>query len=208
MRVGVVIGVALLLASGFSTGTATAAGPDSITVDPVGAAAAWIPGGSVTFMNGTSMSLLATAESQMPVQLAIAGSCALVGVRVTAQAGAGSCTLTALTRPGNGLAGASNTYRILLAPGWQTAPLIAPPSGSIARGQRVRLGRASLVTTAGQPVEWRVTKGREVCKLIRSPKGATSVIAQRSGACNVRASAPGVEGQWNAYSVYRIYTIS
>ena len=208
MRVGIVIGAATLLISGLSTGAAAAASPDSITVDPVGAAAAWTPGGSVTFMNGTSMSLVATAESQMPVQLAIAGSCALSGARVTAQAGSGSCTLTALTRPGNGYAGASNTYRILLAPGWQTAPLAAPASGAIARGKRMKLGRAGLVTTAGQAVEWRVTKGRGVCELIRSASEATWVIARRSGSCNVRASAPGVDGQWNAYAVYRIYTIT
>ena len=208
MRVGFVMGAALLLIAGLPTGTAAAASPDSITVDPVGAAAAWTPGGSVTFMNGTSMSLVATAESQMPVQLAIAGSCALAGTRVTAKGGSGSCTLAALTRPGNGYAGASNTYRILLAPGWQTAPLAAPASGTIARGTRVKLGQARLVTTAGQPVEWRVTKGRGVCELIRSASGATSVIARRSGACNARASAPGVDGQWNAYAVFRVYTIS
>lgn len=208
MRIGVVIGAALLLTAGLSTGTAAAASADSITVDPVGAAAPWAPGGSVTFMNGTSMSLTATSQSQMPVQLAVAGSCALSGTRVTAQAGSGSCTLTALTRSGNGYAGASNTYRILLAPGWQTAPLAAPASGAIARGQRVRLGRAGLVTTSGQPVEWRVTKGRGVCELIRSSSGAAFVLARRSGSCNVRASALGVEGQWNAYAVFRVYTIS
>ena len=204
----VLAGTALLLVAGLGAGTAVAASPDSITVDPVGAAAVWVPGGSVTFMNGTSMALAATAESQMPVQLAIAGSCALSGARVTAQAGSGSCTLTALTRPGNGFSGASNTYRILLAPGWQAAVLAAPASGVIARGTRVRLGRAGLETTAGQPVDWTVTKGKRVCELIRSPRGATSILARRSGACNVRASAPGVDGHWNAYAVYRRYTIT
>lgn len=208
MRIGIVMVAAMLLMSGLPTPPAAAAIPDSITVDPVGAAGAWAPGGSVMFMNGTSMSLAATSESQMPVQLAIAGSCALSGARVTAEGGSGACTLTALTRPGNGFAGASNTYRILLTPGWQTAPLAAPASGVIARGTRVRLGRAGLVTTAGQPVEWRVTKGRGVCELIRTANGAMSVMARRTGACNVRASAPGVDGQWKSYAVYRLYTIS
>ena len=208
VRIGVVLGSALLLVTGLGAGTALAAGADSITVDPVGAASPWTPGGAVTFMNGTSMALVATSESQMPVQLAVAGSCGLTGARITAQEGNGSCTLTALTRAGNGFSGTSNTYRILLAPGWQTAPLAAPASGMRELGSRTRLGRASLVTTAGQPVVWRVTKGRRLCELRRTPSGATWLLARRTGSCNVRASAPGVDGQWNAYAVFRVYTIS
>ena len=205
-RAWVVVG-ALVLMAFLGAGPATAASEDSIIVDPVGAAGAWTPGGAVTFMNGTSMALVATSDSQMPVQLAVAGPCVLVGGRITAQSGAGSCTLTALTRPGNGYGGASNTYRILLAPGWQTAPLDAPASGSLTPGTRVRLGRPGLVTTAGQTVAWRVTKGRGSCKVVRTATGATRLLVGRAGSCYVRASAPAVEGQWQAYAVFRAYVI-
>ena len=197
----------VILVAFLGAGPASAASEDSIIIDPVGAAGAWTPGGAVTFMNGTSMALVAASESQMPVQLAVAGPCVLAGGRITAQSGAGSCTLTALTRPGNGYGGASNTYRILLAPGWQTAPLDAPASGSLTPGTRVRLGRPGLVTTAGQTVAWRVTKGRGSCKVVRTATGATRLLVGRAGSCYVRASAPAVEGQWQAYAVFRAYVI-
>jgi hypothetical protein len=71
----------------------------------------------------------------------------------------------------------------------------------------VKLGRPGLVTTAGQTVAWRVTKGRGSCKIVRTASGATRLVVRRGGSCNVRASAPTVEGEWKAYAVFRAYVI-
>ncbi|MUH46903.1 MAG: hypothetical protein F2793_10375, partial [Actinobacteria bacterium] len=180
---------------------------DSITVDPVGAAGAWVPGGSVTFMNGTSMALATSSTSNMPVQLAESGPCMLAGNRLTARSGSGSCTVTALTRSGNGFSGAANTYRVLLTPGWQTARLAAPASGVVNRGAVVKLGKPNLRTTAGQLVTWKVTAGKAQCAVVFTSDGTAKLKARKRGPCNIRATAPGVDGQWNRYAVYRAYVI-
>ncbi len=193
-----------------STGTArvqvgAALKQDTITVGPQGAAA-WSPGTPVVLANGTVVPLSVSSASKLAVQLSLVGPCALAGNTLTVRGVGGNCVLTASTKGGNGYAPASQKYTIGTGLGTQTAVIKAPPSGTYAKGRTLRLGRLSATTSVNQPIRWRVTKGAKRCAVVQTAKFYTLKLKKR-GLCRVRATAPGIPGQWAPFSTTRTYRI-
>ena len=181
--------------------------PDVITIDPVGSPGAWAPGPSATLVNGASVTLNTSSASGSPVQLSVAGPCALAG-NVMKVNGAGTpCTITASTNGGNGYSPLAQQYVVQTVAGPQTAKVVAPASGSYSKGSKLKLSRLDAVTNVNQPVRWKVTSGGKYCKVVASGKYYKLKLVKK-GTCNVRGSAPAVSNQWTAYSTTRTYRVT
>ena len=142
------------------------------------------------------------------MSLAVAGPCSLGNNVLTIDAGADTCTLTAVSPGGNGFGPATQNYGIVLIPGNQQADLQAPPSGTVARRSTFVLGSAGQTTTLGKPLRWSVAGGAKgVCTLVRAGGKVRLKVGARAGTCRVRAQASGVPGQWNAYIAKRSYRV-
>ena len=198
---------------GVASGTATnsvkvieALKADQITVDPAGAAGAWVPNTTTVLANGADVQLNATSASGLPVALAVAGPCTLNGTLLHVNGAGGTCTLTASTKGGNGFSPASQKYGLSLGVGVQTAKVQAPPSGTYARGSKLRLSRLGAVTSVNQPIRWRVSKGSAFCKVI-AKGGYYKLKLLKRGTCRVRGTAPAIAGQWSAYLTTRTYRV-
>jgi hypothetical protein len=191
---------------------AIAAGPgqsDSITLIQPGFGP-WSPNGVYTLANGTSFTFQASSLSGAPVALTETGPCNLNGATLTIDTGAGQCNLSATSPGGPGYAPVKVGYTITMVPGTQTATLAAPATGSrFQRGRTVRLETpAQGQTNAGQQIEWRVLKNsRNNCRLRFPANGAVTLQMQRSGQCNVRATAPGVPNSWDAFRLDLRYRV-
>lgn len=201
--------------SGVAAGSATARvivstqqKKDVITVDPVGVAAPWTPGGTVNLPNGSSTALTVTAASKNKVTLSIVGPCSLSGNSVVIRGVGGTCVLTAKTSGGNGYAAVTQTYRVVPGRGTQTAKVVAPASGSTYRvGQRVRLGRLAATTNIGKQVTWEVRpKYKRVCSVYMTGKNY-KVRMKKRGTCIVVGKAPSIPGQWSQFKVVRTYRV-
>lgn len=201
--------------SGVAAGSATARvvvttaqKQDVITVDPVGVAAPWTPGGAVNLPNGSSTALTVTAASKNKVTLSIVGPCALSGNSVVVKGVGGTCVLTAKTAGGNGYAPVTQTYRVVPGRGTQTAKVVAPVSGTTFRvGQRARLGRLAATTNVGKQVIWTVRpKYKRVCSVYMTGKNY-KVRMKKRGTCIVVGKAPAVPGQWSQFKVVRTYRV-
>ena len=193
-----------------STGTArvqvgAALTQDTITVGPEGATP-WSPSTPVVLANGTVVTLSVSSTSKLAVRLSLVGPCALAGNTLTVRGVGGNCVLTASTKGGNGYAPASQKYTIGTGQGAQTAVIKAPPSGRYAKGRTLRLGRLNAVTSVNQPIGWRVTKGTKRCAVLQTARFYTLKLKKR-GVCRVRATAPGIPGQWAPFSTTRTYTV-
>ena len=53
---------------------------------------------------------------------------------------------------------------------------------------------------------WRVTTGKTRCHIKRTA-ATYRVVFDRKGVCRVRATAPGIPGQWAPFSSYRTYRV-
>ncbi|MDP1878323.1 MAG: Ig-like domain-containing protein [Actinomycetota bacterium] len=179
---------------------------DQITLVQAGTPGAWVPGRTTTLANGSNVSLTATSASGQSVQLAVVGPCSLSGNVLRVDGVGGTCTLTASTKGGSGYAPASQKYTVQTAAGVQTARIVAPKSGTYARGMKLRLSRVSAMTNVGQSVRWRVTRGTANCKIV-TRNGFYKVKLVRVGKCTVRAYAPPLAGQWAAFKAVRFYRI-
>lgn len=159
--------------------------------------------------NGRPYPMTSYSSSGAPVVFTTVGECAVVGNILTAGAGNGICTLTAGTASGGGFSAATASYDIIMTPGAQSVPNAAPRSGRISPGTKVLLGRrgTSLVSSAGQPVTWKVTKGRRLCTIVMRAHRIVLVAGTRTGTCVVVASAPAVPDQWTAMAFSRTYRI-
>jgi len=135
----------------------------------------------------------------------VIGDCTLKGPFLTATSGSGLCTVTGTSAASGAFLGATESWPIALVPGTQTATIVAPPSGKVRVGRTVTLATASTRTNAGQRVVWSITSGGSRCAL-STKSGRVRLTFTRAGACNVRASASAVPGQWNAFRVTRSYT--
>ncbi len=183
---------------------------DQITVDPVGSAGIWVPGSTITLSNGARVALAVSSASRLKVSLKVLGPCSLDASTLQINGVGAACTLTASTVGGNGYAPVTQTYKVLPAPGAQTARVLAPTSGYYARGSRLKLSRMASTTNIGQQVTWRVTKGsvtkkgKKRCKVYNTKK-LFKVKLKKRGKCRVIGSAPAVPGQWDRFVVKRTY---
>ncbi len=181
---------------------------DVIVLDPAGELTPWTPNASVTLANGTRRQLVASAASGATVSLAVAGPCSLGNNVLTIDAGANTCTLTAVSPGGNGFGPATQNYGIVLTPGMQQADLQAPPSGSVARRSSFVLGPAGQTTNLGKPLRWSVAGGEtSVCGIVSAGGNVRLKVGARAGTCRVRVQAPGVPGQWKPYAAKRTYRV-
>lgn len=185
---------------------ATSLPADKITIGPTGQSA-WAPGAGYPLRNAASVTVTASSQSGATVTLAVTGPCTLNGLTIRANAGAGTCTLTS-SSPGRGSFGAGNqTNTMTLIRGRQTATLTPPAPGALTRGMLYRLAVPGTVTSAGNPVWWRVTFGAKRCKVLKQADGSYLLLAKKLGRCNVRAVARPVAGQWLKFKNWHRYTV-
>ena len=177
--------------------------PNTITLGPSGQAA-WANGQGIALRYQQTVILAARSASGAAVGLSVTGPCTLTGSTLTATAGAGTCTLTATSPQTTTLSAATQVNRIALARGKQTATLVAPAPGKLARKTAYRLALPNTRTNTGTTVAWRVSYGKKRCKVTVGSDGTVFLRTVKKGRCNVRASAPPVVGQWLAFKkLYR-----
>lgn len=189
-----------------SVTVATSLPADRITIGPTGQAA-WAPGAAYPLRNSASVTVTAASQSGAAVTLAVAGPCSLNGLTIRATAGAGSCTVTSSSPGTSAFGGGTQTNTLTLAPGVQTATLTPPAPGTLTRGNYYRLAGPGTVTTAGNPVTWRVTSGAKRCKVLKQADGSYLLQARKPGRCTVRAYARPVAGQWLTFTKLHRYTV-
>jgi hypothetical protein len=169
-------------------------GTDDITLSPT----------PTTLANGTSVDIIATTTAGAPATLTAAGGCTLVGDTLTATSGSGTCTVTGTSPSTGGYLGVTETWPVTLTAGKQTATVSAPASGTLKVGRTVTLSTSSQRTNADQRITWKVTKGAKVCS-VKTKSGTSRLKMKTTGRCVVRGTAPGVSGEWFAYSTSRTY---
>ena len=185
---------------------ATSLPADRITIGPSGQAA-WPPRAGYPLRNASSVTVVASSQSGAPVTLAISGPCTLAGSTVRASTGSGSCTLSA-TSPGRGAFGPGTQVNIMtLIRGVQSATLNPVPAGTLQRGRYYRLASPGTVTSAGNPVTWRVSFAPKRCKVLKQSDGSYLLRAKKLGRCNVKAYSKTVPGQWLPFKKYYRYTV-
>ena len=185
------------------------AGPvakDAITLTQPGFGT-WAPNGTYSLGNGSSFVFQASTLSGAAVTLTESGPCQVSGLSITIDTGSGQCNLVATSPGGSGYAGVQQGYTVSMVPGLQTVTLAAPTSGKVNAGSTLTLQKASQgETNQGQHITWTITKGKNsVCKLVFPNNGAIKLKIMKKGYCNVKAKAPGVSGQWNAFVLTRNY---
>lgn len=179
---------------------------DRITIGPVGQAP-WAPRAGYPLRNASSVTVASSSQSGAPVTLAISGPCTLTGQSIRASTGSGSCTLSA-SSPGRGSFGPGTQVNIMtLIRGVQTATLNPPPAGTLQRGRYYRLAAPGTVTSAGNPVKWRVSFAPKRCKVLKQSDGSYLLRAKKVGRCNVKAYSKTVPGQWLSFKKYYRYTV-
>ena len=114
--------------------------------------------------------------------------------------------MTASSAGGNGFAPGNVTFTIVQGLGTQTASVNPAASGSYPKGRKLQLAPASALTSLGKRITWSVVAGKKSCKIVRAG-GAVKVSLVKSGTCRVQGTAPGVAGQWTAFSISRDYTV-
>ena len=167
-----------------------------------------VPGSSYSVPNGTKLTFTSSTASGSPLTYSTTGPCTISAGSFSANSGTGTCLVTAASPGGNGFGPATNTVTVNLVPGNQTAKLAAPASGNVNVGKTLTLAKASQgKTNIGKPISWKITKGKgSVCSLSFPSSGAVKLKINAKGKCSVKASAAGVSGQWNPYSLTRTYT--
>jgi hypothetical protein len=167
----------------------------------------WAPNGTYPLGNGSTFAFVASTLSGAGVVLTESGPCQVSGLTLVVDEGSGQCNLVASSSGGNGYAPVQQGYTVTMVPGTQTAVLAAPQSGKINVGKTITLATSSQgETNAGQNITWKITSGKNsVCSLKFPSSGAVKLKMLKKGTCNVKGSAPGVSGQWNAYSITRSY---
>ena len=166
----------------------------------------WSPGGTYTLGNGSSFTFQASTRSGAAVTLKDTGPCQTAGLTITVPTGSGQCILTASSPGGNGFAAVNQQYTVNLIPGQQTATIAAPQSGKLTKGRTYVLeGPGQSDTNAGQNINWKVTNGKNVCKLSFPSDGSVAFKMVKKGQCTIKGTAPAVPGQWQQYVVARSY---
>lgn len=178
--------------------------PDVITINPQGSAGAWPAGSTQGLPNGATVQLGVTSASGLPVNLNVTSPCSLNGTTLTVLGVGNPCTLTATTPGGNGFAPGNQTWTIQQGVGTQTAAIQPMASGTYKKGTTLTLAPVGARTSLNKPITWKVTSGKSNCKVVKA-KGNFRVKLTAKGSCQVTGSAPGVPGQWAAYSFIADY---
>ena len=166
------------------------------------------PGASYQLANGSVVTYTATTASGSPATFTETGPCTLTGNTLTVTQGNGQCRVTANSAGGNGLTPTSGTVTVNLVPGTQAPRGNVRASGRVNRGDTVTIvTSANNVTNAGQRMTWRVTSGSRFCELRFPSNGNIRLRAVRNGDCDVRGTAPAVDGQWNRLVINRTYRV-
>ncbi len=170
----------------------------------------WAPNGQYNLPNGTSTTMTATTLSGSPVVLTETGPCSITNrLTIVVNVGSGQCNIQASSTGGKGYSAVTYGYTVNAIPGTQTAILSAPNSGNLTKGRTYVIEAPGQVdTNAGQNISWKITSGKNsVCKLSYPSDGSVKLKMVNKGTCNIKGTAPGVPGQWNAYSVTRSYKV-
>ncbi len=212
-------GPATLGAIWFGPGNQTATSQEAVVVnaDPIGPDQIRIvttngtvvtPGATYQLPNGTVVTYTATTASGSIATFTETGPCTISGNTVTITQGNGQCRVTATSPGGNGLSASTGTVIANLVPGAQTPRGNVRASGRIDRGETVTIvSAANNVTNAGQRMSWRIVSGSRFCELRFPSSGNIRLRALRNGDCDVRGTAPAVEGQWNRLVINRTYRV-
>ena len=123
--------------------------PNAISVGPVGQAP-WNAGQGYPLRFRSSVTLATKTASGAPLGLAITGPCTLAGLVITANAGAGTCTLTSTSPATSAYSAARQVNTIALAQAVQTATLTPPAVRHAAPQDRVPAGPAEHEDQRGQ----------------------------------------------------------
>lgn len=183
-----------------------AASPAADSIVVVASGRSWVPG-TYNAANGTNLAFAVTTASGAAATVAEAGPCQLAGNTLIVNQGNGQCRVT-VSSPGAGSFSANSVqFTLNLVPGQQSATVAAPASGRVNKGKSLTLESAAQGdTNAGQNIVWKITKGKnKVCKLTFPSSGAVKLKIVGKGYCTVKGSAPGISGQWAAYSTTRTY---
>lgn len=167
-----------------------------------------VPGSSYQVPNGTKLTFTSSTASGSPLAYSTTGPCTISAGNFSANSGTGTCLVSASSPGGNGFGPVTSTVTVALVPGTQTAKLAAPDSGKVNVGKTITVESASQgKTNIGKPISWKITAGKgSICSLSFPSNGSVKVKIKSKGKCTVKATAPGVSGQWNPYSLTRTYT--
>ena len=180
--------------------------PDVITVNPAGTPGPWPVGSTQGLPNGANVQLVASSASGLPVTLTVTQPCSLSGTTLAVLGVGAPCTLTATTPGGNGFAPTTQSWTIVQGVGTQTAAIQPAVNGVYAKGKTLTLAPVAARTSLNKPITWKVTSGRSSCKVVKA-KGNFRVKLTAKGSCQIAGSAPGVPGQWAAYSYIADYRV-
>jgi hypothetical protein len=182
-----------------------AGGTDSITIEPVGATAAWSTTAPTTLPPATYVLGVQTASGATATLTEAGAGCSLSGTTFTVTGTSGTCTVTAASPGGRGFTPATVTFTLALTSGAQTARLAIPNSGFVRKGRTITLETANQGTTsAGETINWRVTRGASRCRLVYPSSGAVRLRKVRAGSCTVVGSAPAT-GNFGPFFISRTY---
>lgn len=164
---------------------------DTIVVDPNGDPAPWSSTSPNQVVTGNYVLTTKTA-SGAAAKLSVTGAgCALSGNTLVISGTSGSCTLTATSPGGNGYAGTTANFALVIGAGGQTANLALPNSGRVKKGRTITLAAPGQDTTnAGQVIDWNVISGAKSCKLLYPADGSVKMKKVKKGTCVVAGSAP------------------
>ena len=59
----------------------------------------------------------------------------------------------------------------------------------------------------GKQITWKVTSGKDVCRVKVSDGGKVTLTGKKTGACTVVANAPKVKGKYRAFSENYTFTV-
>ncbi len=182
-------------------------GPDQIRVTTTSGTVV-TPGATYQLPNGSVVTYTATTASGSLATFTETGPCRITGNTLTVTQGNGQCRIVATSPGGNGLTAASGTVTANLVPGTQAPRGTVRASGRVDRGDTVTIvTSANNVTNAGQRMSWRVVNGSRFCELRFPSSGNIRLRAVRNGDCDVRGTAPAVDGQWNRLVINRTYRV-
>lgn len=165
--------------------------PDTIVVDPNGDPAPWSASAPNAVVAGNYALTTKTASGAKPALSVSGGGCSLSGTTLVISGNSGTCTLTAASPGGNGYAAATANFTLNIGGGGQTANLVLPASGRLARGRTITLaGPGQDTTNAGQLITWKIIAGARSCKLAYPADGSVRLKKVRRGTCTVAGTAP------------------
>jgi len=186
---------------------AKADSPSLITVRTVNGAVV-DPELSATLSYGSALELFGTASSGDRVTFTATGPCFVTNVHsgdgqprhvlIKATSTQGLCVVTAAARNAEDGTNAEQVLTFATQMGNQSAKFTRS-GGKVRRGASVILAPRDLRTMQGRAVNYQLVSGQQRCVLARK-KSNRVLIANRTGSCAIRVTAPGIPGRYLPYS--------